>query len=200
MKTFLASLLLLFALTTMPAKAALIYITPVQQHVAVGDTLSIDVWANLFAPNIVSGWDINLLFDSNILRADELIFELANFTFDPSEAFYDFNFEPFSIKSLMVSFLTDDELAAFQVGPLKLFSVNFTALTDGVTLLSFDVADPLLGFNVVGRVGESLQLTAGEACVSVGQGACRVAVPEPTTLWLFASMLVLLVTRRSALT
>lgn len=196
MKTILANVMIILVLAIMPAKAAIIYITPVQQQANIGDTLSIDVWIDGLAGDIVSGWDLDLLYDSTILQADDLVFELANFTYDPLfDALYDYSISATSINSFLVSFLLDDELAALQLEPVKLFSVNFTALTDGVSWLSFD-DDPLFGLNVTGRRGESLVLDARGACVAVGQGECVRDVPAPATVWLFSGALLLFVGRR----
>ena len=196
MNKFLMSVLLALLLAAVPAKAAVIYLSPAQQQVAVADTLSVDVFVSGLAGEIVSGWDLNLLFDSSILQATDVFFDLANFTEDPIlDAIYDATIAGGEIGSFLVSFLLDDELAALQLEPVKLFSVNFTALTDGVSWLSFD-DDPLFGLNVTGRRGESLVLDARGACVAVGQGECVRDVPAPATVWLFSGALLLFVGRR----
>ena len=79
MSKFLMSVLLALLLAAVPAKAAMIYLSPAQQQVAVADTLSVDVFVSGLAGEIVSGWDLNLLFDSSILQATDVFFDLANF-------------------------------------------------------------------------------------------------------------------------
>lgn len=196
MTKFLLPLMLALLLAAAPAKAALIYISPVQQQVAVADTVSIDVFVSGLAGEIVSGWDLNLLFDDSILQATDVFFDLANFTDDPLfDAFYDFSFAGGEINSFLVSFLTDADLALKQTEPVRLFSVSFLALTDGVSLISFGT-DPDFALNVVGRDGLSLDLSARGACIGVGQGQCAVDIPAPATLWLFAFAAVLPLSRR----
>jgi hypothetical protein len=197
MNKFLLPVLLALLLTVAPARAALIYISPAQQQVAVADTLSVDVFVSGLAGEIVSGWDLLLLFDSTILQATDVFFDLANFDDDPFlDALYDVSISGGEVKSLMLSVLTDAELALKQTEPVRLFSVSFLALTDGVSLLNFGT-DPDFALNVVGRDGLSLDLVARGACVGVGQGQCGVTeVPAPATLWLFALVAVLPLSRR----
>lgn len=196
MRTFLMPVMLVLLLSAMPAKAALLYITPAQQQVLVADTVSVDVFVSGLAGEIVAGWDLLLLFDNSILQATDVIFDLANFTEDPDfDAFYDFSFVGGEISSFLTSYLLDAELALLQTEPVRLFTVNFLALTDGVSQISFG-ADPDFERNVVGRDGISLPLDARGACIGVGQGQCAVAVPAPATLWLFALALLLPVSRR----
>ncbi len=196
MKTFLVSTLLMLTMMFMPARAALIYITPAQQQVEVGDTVWVDILVSDLAGNIVSGWDLNLFYNSAILQATDVFFDLANFSEDPDwDALYDFELNDGDVGSFLVSFLFDDELALLQTEPVRLFSVSFLALTDGVSLLNFGL-DPLFQLNVVGRNGASLPLVARGACIGVGQGQCAVDVPAPATLWLFAVAVLLPLSRR----
>lgn len=195
MKKFLLPLLLLWSMAAVPVNAALIYLSPAEQHVNVGDPVSVDVFVSGLAGEIVSGWDINVLYNSTILQATDVIFDIANFADDPLlDAFYDFTLLAGEVDSFMVSFLSDADLALRQTEPLRLFSISFTALTDGVSLLNFGT-DPNFELNVVGRNAESLPLQARGACISVGQGQCR-EVPEPGTLWLLALLGLIPLSRR----
>ena len=174
MTKFLLPVMLALLLAAAPAKAALIYISPVQQQVAVADTVSIDVFVSGLAGEIVSGWDLSLLFDDSILQATDVFFDLANFTDDPIlDAIYDATITGGEIGSFLVSFLTDLDLTLKQTEPVRLFSVSFLALTDGVSLISFGT-DPDFALNVAGRDGLSLDLSARGACIGVGQGYAAV--------------------------
>lgn len=196
MTKFLLPVMLALLLAAAPAKAALIYISPVQQQVAVADTLSIDVYVSGLAGEIVSGWNLLLLFDDSILQATDVFFDLANFTDDPLfDAFYDVSFAGGEISSFLVSYLLDADLALKQTEPVRLFSVSFLALTDGVSQISFGT-DTDFELNVTGLNGLSLDLSARGACVGVGQGECGVDVPAPATLWLFAFAVALPLCRR----
>ena len=196
MTKFLLPVMLALLLVAAPARAALIYISPVQQQVAVADTLSVDIFVSGLAGEVVSGWDLLLLFDDTILQATDVFFDLANFADDPLiEAFYDATISGGEINTDMVSFLSDAELALRQAEPVRLFTVSFLALTDGVSLLNFGT-DPDFELNVLGREGESLELSARGACIGVGQGQCAVDVPAPSTLWLLALAVLLPLGRR----
>lgn len=196
MTKFLLPVMLALLLVTAPARAALIYISPVQQQVAVADTLSVDIFVSGLAGEVVSGWDLLLLFDDSILQATDVFFDLANFADDPLfDAFYDATISGGEISSFMVSFLDDAELALRQAEPVRLLSVSFLALTDGVSLLNFGT-DPDFELNVVGRDGQSLDLSARGACIGVGQGQCAADVPAPSTLWLLVLAALLPLSRR----
>lgn len=196
MTKFLLPAMLALLLVAVPARAALIYISPVQQQVAVADTLSVDIYVSGLAGEVVSGWELVLLFDGSILQATDVFFDLANFADDPLlDAFYDATVSVGEVSTFMVSFLSDAELALRQTEPVRLFSVNFLALTDGVSLLNFG-SDPDFELNVVGRDGLSLDLSARGACIGVGQGQCAVDVPAPSTLWLFSLAVLLPLSRR----
>lgn len=200
MNKFLLPVLLALLLSVAPARAALIYISPAQQQVAVADTLSVDVFVSGLAGEIVSGWDLLLLFDSTILQATDVFFDLANFDDDPFlDAFYDATISGGEVNSFMVSALSDAELALKQAEPVRLFSVSFLALTDGVSLLTFGT-DPDFELNVTGREGLSLPLVVRGACVGVGQGQCATEVPAPATLWLFTLAALMLLRRQFRLT
>lgn len=196
MTKFLLPAMLALLLVAVPARAALIYISPVQQHVAVADTLSVDIYVSGLAGEVVSGWDLLLLFDGSILQATDVFFDLANFADDPiADALYDATVSVGDVSTFMVSFLSDAELALRQTEPVRLFSVSFLALTDGVSLLNFGT-DPDFELNVTGRDGLSLDLSARGACVGVGQGQCATDIPAPSTLWLFALAVLLPLSRR----
>lgn len=196
MSKFLMPLVLALLLAALPARAALIYIAPAQQHAEVAETVSIDIFVSGLAGEIVSGWDINLLFDDSILAATDVIFDLANFTDDPIEdAIYDFSVVGGDISTFLLSFLSDTDLALKQSDPVRLMTISFLALTDGVSLVNFGT-DPNFALNVVGRDSASLDLEARGACIGVGQGQCAARVPAPATVWLLALALLLSVSRR----
>lgn len=196
MSKFMMSVMFAVLLAALPAKAAMIYMSPAQQQGAVSDILSVDVFVSGLAGEIVSGWDLLLLFDDSILQATDVFFDLANFTDDPLlDALYDFNITGGAVSSFMVSFLTDAELALKQTEPVRLFSVSFLALTDGVSLINFG-SDTNFELNVVGADGISLDLMARGACIGVGQWQCAAEIPVPATLWLFALVAVLPFSRR----
>lgn len=189
----------LFALALLaPAKAAVIYLSPAQQQVGVSDSVSVDVFVTGLAGEIVSGWDLNLLFDDSILQLSDVFFDLANFADDPVlDALYDSSAVGGNISSFLVSFLTDADLLLRQAEPVRLMSISFLALTDGVSLINFGT-DPDYELNVTGLDGLSLDLAARGACIGVGQGQCGTDIPAPSTLWLLGLALLLPLQRRFA--
>ncbi|MEN3158487.1 hypothetical protein ABC502_08915 [Alkalimonas sp. NCh-2] len=198
MKTILSMMSLLLVLALSPVQAGLLYLSPSSQHVNVGELVSIDVLVDGLSDSneIVSGWDIQLLFSGLILQANNLEFALPYYTFDPDwDALYDSELQANSVNSFMTSFLLDDELFDLQTEPLILFTLTFEALTDGFSWVTFG-ADPNFERNVVGRDGLSLDLSVQGACISVGQGNCSVRVPEPASLALFTPLFLLLFRRK----
>ncbi|GAB58167.1 hypothetical protein [Rheinheimera nanhaiensis] len=190
----------LLALTLMfPVKAAVIYLSPAQQQVAVSDSVAVDVFVTGLAGEVVSGWDLNLLFDDSILQFSDVFFDLANFADDPMlDVLYDSSAVGGNINSFLVSFLSDADLLLKQTEPVRLMSISFLALTDGISLINFGT-DPDYELNVTGLDGLSLQLAARGACIGVGQGQCGTDIPAPSTLWLLGLALLLPLQRRFAL-
>lgn len=181
-----------------PAKAAVIYLSPAQQQVGVSDSVSVDVFVTGLAGEVVSGWDLNLLFDDSILQFSDVFFDLANFADDPvQDALYDSSTVGGNISSFLVSFLSDADLLLRQTEPVRLMSISFLALTDGVSLINFGT-DPDYELNVTGLDALSLQLAARGACIGVGQGQCGTDIPAPSTLWLLGLALLLPLQRRFA--
>ena len=176
--------------TLLPATShaiPLLYLTPVQQDVAVGDTVTVGVSISGFKADgeIVSALDLNVLFNSSILSSAGTVSFVSQTQFGGADGVMDAAYDPGNRGVVIYSLLTsDDDLSTLQTDdPFLLFNLTFTATADGVTQLNFG-PDLFFQRNVVGRDGESLRLDYAGACVAVGtaSGGCDVTlVPEPSS-------------------
>lgn len=202
MKKLLAALAVGLAslLPAMPGHAITLSILPSQSNVAVGDTFSLDISISGLsaASEIVSGYDINLIYDKTILSTNAVT--LYTGALGGLDTMYFVDFTAGNLDLWLVSLLNDDaDLIALQGGDsLLLATVHWTALADGWTTVAFG-PDPDFDHNVTGLRAESLPLNLANACVNVGTGnGCRNDVPEPGTLFLLSGALVGLAYRRRA--
>jgi hypothetical protein len=178
------------ALVSVPAQAVLISFDPVTSTVVEGDTFDVGIRVSGLEDGqdeIVSGFDLDVFFDSSILLITAFTSgaELGPFPLE----LIDLN--PKGLADLLVlSILKDDELAAAQGDSVLLGRLSFTAIGVGKSLLDFGT-DPVFGQNVVGRGGASLPVTTRTGLVTV------VSVPEPETLaLLFPAVLLFLLAQR----
>lgn len=187
MKKMLAVLGMALGLAIAPGMASgaiIVTLTPSAQHVEVGDPVTVDVAISGLGSEVLSGFDLNLLFNPAILSAGGAV----DF-FDPAlggpwmlNADFDAGDRGFDGVSLTFD---DDDLAALQTDDSFVFArLTWTAADHGFTLLSFGL-DPVFERNITGRNALSLNVVFGTACVSVGRGECA-QVPEPSTLSLLA--------------
>jgi hypothetical protein len=166
------------------AAAVPIQFEPSVSEVGLGDVFSIDVLVSGLAGEIVSAYDLDVLYRSDVIAAtaveftpllgDELLFEAFN-DFDVSM--------PGVVDFAQVSLLPDADLLALQGGSgFTLATILFEAVGLGVSPLDF-VLDPVN--DVKGLAGAILPVEAGSAAVTVSP----VSVPEPATLWLLLGSL-----------
>lgn len=205
MKKLLAALAIGLAslLPAMPGHAITLSILPSQSNVAVNDIVSLDISiSGLSAANeIVSGFDINLLYNSAILEAISVTFQANNLLGGLGNTFFDADFStPGNLDIFNLSLMEDVDLIALQGGDsLLLATVSWIALADGTTTVAFG-ANPDFEHNVVGLGAQTLPVNLANACVNVGNGnGCRNEVPEPGTLFLLSAALLGLAYRRQVL-
>jgi hypothetical protein len=170
------------------AHAISIQLQPVDTTALVGDVFSIDVFVSGLASGeggeIVSAFDLDVLYDPAILNATSIAFG-AGLGLADVDTFTGQLLTAGRIDFSNVSLLLNDELDLLQGDSILLASLSFSAIGAGASLLSFDTfASP--GINVVGRDPfTSLPIDfAGTALVTVNERP--VGVPEPGTLLLFA--------------
>lgn len=173
--------LLLF---TTGADAVPIVLDPAAQSVGLGETVGLDVVLFDLEGEIVSAYDLDVVYDPSVLTAthvlfttqlgDELFFEVLS-AFDLSE--------PGVVDLAQLSLLPDDELFALQGGDrVTVASLVFEAVGTGTSALdyTFDALN-----DVKGRDGAVLPLNPSGASVTVEGGPPNV-VPEPRTSALVA--------------
>ena len=189
-----AKLLQIAALTaalfgaTAAAAAPVVSFAPSSMNVAVGGPYSIDVNISGLGSQIVSAFDLNIKYNPAIIG-------FTGFTlgaglggpwlgFDASVPPMDFGVQAFSLE------LDDDVLAGDQTDDaFTLMTLSFNGLADGFSFLSFG-SNPDFELNLVGRDGLSLEdVSFGRACIAVGQGDCRITVPEPASYALIGAAL-----------
>ncbi len=159
------------------APAATISFVPSDATALVDDIVDVDVVVSDLGGEIVSAYDLDILYDDSILTVLSVFLPSASLG-NPviPEAFYDVNFAPGVVDMAGVSLLSDAELLARQGGDsVNLGTISFQATALGTSGLDFVFDD----FNdVKGLLGEPLDL-------EVGQGSVRV-VPEPSAALAFA--------------
>lgn len=171
-------------LASAPASAIDVTISPSAQHIDVGGTATVSVSISGLGDEILSAFDLNLLYDAAVLQFGSVDSDGAfgalggSFGADPLWAADtgtagDLGFQ--------ASALVDDAtVAANQSNSFLLFTITLTGLADGKSTFRFG---PSLDFerNFVGRDFQTLNLIVGSACISVGTGSCDSDVPEPGT-------------------
>jgi hypothetical protein len=184
------------ALVPAPARAIVISLNPVLSVVNEGDSFGVDIWVSgLHAggqDEIVSGFDLDILFSGSILGATGFTFSAA--LGGPDDVITSFSSSFGYADIFAVSFLSDDFLAGQQGGTVWLGQLQLSALNAGITLLTFGT-DPVSGRNIVGRDALSLSPTFTIPAITVVR-----RVPEPGTLALFAfGVLALALCKRRSL-
>ena len=129
---------------------------------------------------ILSAYDLNLLFDDALLNPASVVTGLAQFG-GIADSSNSVSFAPGDIDTNLFSLLLDDDLAAAQADNFTWLTYNFLATADGATTLQFG-ADPDFERNFVGRDALSLDVALNSLCISVGTGTCAQSVPEPASI------------------
>ncbi len=182
MKKLLATLALALgaAFVAAPASAAVVTFSPSTTHANVGETVSVDLNISGLGPEILSAFDLDLLYDSAVLTNTAVTHWAVLQLGGAFDSYYDTSFTTGRTEAIDGSLLSDADLAAFQADSFTLLSFEFVAMADGVSILQLG---PDLNFerNFVGLDALSLTVDVGSACVAVGSGACP-TVPEPASL------------------
>lgn len=162
-----------------PAPAAIVLsFTPSVSHIDVGGSVVIDVNISGLDSEVLSGYDLNFLYNGDVLTRSAHTTFTGNFGLNAAGT----NGLPEgNLGYDLVSFETDANLAVNQADSFQLFSFTMSGVADGVTNLGLG-SNPDFERNFVGLDFLSLDVVVGSACVSVGTGACQAnPVPEPAT-------------------
>ena len=187
----LAAALALAAAGLSSAQAApMLSILPAQSNVAVNGFITVDiVISGLTGINeIVSGFDLNVSYDTSLLRWSVIDLDPGlNVMGGVGNALFGFDGDDSDgkIGGDVTSFLEDDDLDALQGDSFTLMRLTFKGQAQGVSFLNFGT-DPDLERLVTGRLLQSgiagvLDLEYRGACVAVGDATCPGQVPEPAT-------------------
>ena len=180
-KTFTALALAAGAMVvSAPASAAIaLTFTPASSHIDVGQDVSINVSITGLGAEILSGYDLNFLFNSSVLTTKDV---LASVVFGTAVGLNqvvsagDIGLDDSSLED-------DATLAGSQADDLLLFTFLMTGVDDGVTSFALG-ANPDFERNLLGLNFESLNVNVGSACIAVGTGSCDNRVPEPASFGL----------------
>lgn len=170
------------------AGADIIEIRPQALTAEVGDSLAVDIVATNLQGEIVSAYDLDIVYDSLVLAATGVTFADGlgdSLFFEVIEAF-DVTM-PGLVDLAQVSLLPDDTLLAMQGGnEVFLATIVFEALGPGISPLDFvfDAFNDVKSFDAA-----ILPVTGMPGAVTV---EAPVAVPEPPTLLMLLAGLALL--------
>jgi hypothetical protein len=171
-------------------QAATLTFTPSTSQIAVGGNVTIDVTISGLGAEVLSGFDLNFLWNSTVVT-----FSLADFSaagaplgFPDADLVTD-TVSQGNVGAQATSFLSDQDLAAAQPDSFLLAQFTLDGVSDGVTIFGLGT-DTLFERNFVGLNALSLNMDIGSACIAVGTGVCRVAVPEPGSAALLLAGLV----------
>lgn len=178
-------------LTIDEASAVPIRFEPGATTVAVGDSLLVDIVISELAGEIVSAYDLDVLYDPGILTATDVIFTPLLGAFDPdpflTEVFNDFDLSvPGTVDFAQLSFLLDSDLLSLQAGAAGTFTLA-TIVFDAAASGSSTLQIVLDAFNdVKGLDAAVLPTTTSPGTVTVEE---VVQVSEPPVLWLMLAPL-----------
>jgi hypothetical protein len=168
-----------------PARAVTIGFDPSATTASPGDPVLVDVVVSDLAGEIVSAYDLDVVFDASVLSATSVNFSAA--LGSAGQAFYDASAAPGLVDLAGVSLLSDAALLAIQGGDrVTLATLAFTKTGDGATSLDF-VFDAVN--DVKGADAQVLALAIAPG--SVGPPVTS-AVPEPTAALVFSAGLLVL--------
>lgn len=159
-----------------------ISLSPASTNVSAGNTFNVDLIVSdldATAPgNIVSAIDVDVVFNAGILKATQVAFASAS-GLDISG--FDLG-TPGLADLFAFSTLSDADLLTAQGGgPVKIATITFLGLAEGIADLSIDTTNQVLAGGLVNDVAEEFTaLTAGSS-VTVGP---RTQVPAPATAML----------------
>lgn len=190
MKSRFLSLVLLLGLS-FQAQAVVISFVPSDSSVGLGGSAAVDLVVSDLGDDILTGFDVSVLFDDALLVFESFEFGTDCGGFSCLDVFGLGSFQDVTdwgfgeIEVFELSFDLDADLMAFQPDDFVLGTFTFTGLEIGVSVLDIFVwelageyvFDPILGFDVASSLDADLQ-------------AGSIQVPEPGTLLLLMSGLL----------
>lgn len=177
-------------LVAAPASAAIVVsFVPAANHINIGDTVSVQMNISGLDAEILSAFDINMLFNNLVLHNNSVIHNVipAQFGAFPDDSYLDATFGAGDTGVIDGSYLDDATLAAMQDNAFTVLTFGFTGLADGSTFVNLG-ANLDFQRNFTGLGFQSLDVTVNGACISVGTGDCHGGpqIPEPASFGLAA--------------
>lgn len=169
-----------------PASAAIaLSFTPTATHINIGDSVTIDVGISGLGAEVLSGYDLNFVYNPAILNWNLII--ASGTPFGASSGLNTNGLPEGDLGLDIVSFETDADLAASQADAFQLFSFNLTGMADGTTFFTLgpdlDFDRLFSGLADANGLAQALNVNVGGVCIGVGTGNCT--VPEPASYSLF---------------
>lgn len=185
----------LACVVAVPAHAVSIAIVPSVASVDTGGTFSLDIVIGDLGDQVVSGFDLDLVYDATLFNATGVDFG-TGLGPDASLQFPSFALGAGRIDFSNLALYSDAELAALQGTSVRLARLNFGAIGAGSGLFSLD-AKTAPGILAIGR--DALPLEFASVGTATVQATRPSAVPEPGTAGLaLCALLAAAAVRRRA--
>ncbi len=162
-----------------PASADIVIsFVPSATNIAIGETVSVAMNISGLDAEILSAFDINLLFNEGVLDNFSVAHNVALQW--PGSGSFNVGFGSGDTDVFDFAFGNDAALAG-QANSFTVLTFGFTGVADGSTFMTLGL-DPDFERNFVGLGFATLPVTVGGVCVSVGTGSCDGGtVPEPAS-------------------
>lgn len=162
------------------AQAAVVFsFTPSSQQINVGDSVTVEVSISGLGAEILSGFDINFVWNSSVLGSSSASFSPACDALGAGAVCVNDVNAPGDFGLQYFSLLDDDALAAIQPDSFLLGVLTLTGLADGASQLALGL-DVDFERNLLGRDAATLDVQFENTCIAVGSGSCA-TVPEPAS-------------------
>lgn len=181
-----------------PTRAAIaLTMTPSATHINTSQSVTIDVGITGLGSEILSGFDLNFVYNASVLSLFTWSFSAAEFG-DPNTFPYPIGETggPGNLGYDIISLDDDATIAGYQTNDtFRLFSFVFTGTADGTTQFTLGSGlNDRLFLGSFGTNGEptSLEVGISSLCIGVGSGSCDggPSIPEPASYGLAAVALL----------
>lgn len=163
-------MLIVLCLPVSNAWAASVFFNPATQSVVSGNSVNVDVVADL--PNPVLGWGLDVSFDTSILS-------LTNVAISPPWA-PGFGLDGDGLTGLAFPFPISGNDIVLATLTFDTLAIGTSSLNASITPLDFTEGFPLVSFGF-----DTVSFTAGS--IEVTQGNPQNPIPEPSTMLLLGS-------------
>lgn len=169
-----------------PAHATImVTFTPTASHINVGDVTTVDVSISGLGSEVLSAFDMNVVWDPSVLRWAIADFSPGCNQLGTSTCTFN-SLAQGNVGMVGTSLETDADLAVAQPDDFLLATILLEGVANGATIFTLG-PDFTTDRAFIGLRAQSLSVDVGSVCISVGTGVCSASsVPEPATLALMA--------------